>query len=144
MTSCIHCNWFCLSHLGHLHWIQTQFICLWPITIYFKGLYFLPIFLSLDCHHFNVLSMFIVLSVHCYIQFYWIQVSASVFIISLSSSITWLTTGFLLLSPIFYTCSIHVHNHTQFIPTLGYIYNFPSCNTLPYIYFHNIRLHLYI
>ena len=69
-----------------------------------QGFIFLPVFLSLICYHLNV---------HCSsVQSYWIQPSAAVFTDSLSSSITSITTGFLLLSHLFYTCSAYVHNLT--------------------------------
>ena len=96
------------------------------ITVYYKGLYFFLYF----CHLFAIISMFIVQVFTVTVQFHWIQSSASVFTDSLSSSIISITTGFLLLSHLFYTCSVQVLNHTQIIAAFGYLYNFPPYNAI--------------
>ena len=135
---CIHSKRFWLSHFVHFHWIQTQFICSWAITVY----------LFSSCHWFAIISMFIVQA-----QYMWPSIcarplfssvkfrySASVFTDSLPSSIISITTHFLLLSHLCYTCSAYILNHIQFLPAFGYLYNFPPYNALPYIYFHNVKV----
>ena len=107
-----------------------------PLWFFSKCLYFsfLHGFLSLVCHHFNVHCS----SVYCYSSVILDPVfSFSVhwfFVLFNDSNNHW----FLLLSHLFYTCSAHVHNCTQFIMAFSLPLQFSTI----YLYLYNIRLHL--
>ena len=158
-------RWSHWSHIVHFHWMQhtnlssilnmsinqfqwstavQPFIVSFTVFFSVSSVSISQLFITLLCHHFHFnvpllkSNIFCMGAFECSLPlFSFIRSSSpasSVSQYSLSSSIT---TGFLPVSHLFYTTSPHVLNRTQFIMAFLCLYNFP-----PYIYCHNIKLHL--
>ena len=90
-----------------------------------QGFIFLPVFLSLVFYH----LMFIVQVFTVTIQFYWVQSSALVFTEAGSSSIISITTGFLLLSHLFYiSMCLIIHSLYQHLSTFIILHHTIHCH----------------